>query len=318
MKNPLEPSLTLKAALAVALFGGCGNELPIESDASVEDDAGVVIPELACNGAPELCDRPFNEIAYPATHNAMSALEEGFARSDQRFGIARQLADGIRALELDVWYHQAEGGARELYLCHGGACSPGKRKLSEGLADIAAFLETNPHDVVTLLFEDHVPGADVLAALEAAGLRGQTHDHVLGAPWPTLRELISAGTRVVTLYENQGGTTQPYPAGYQVTWDYAWDTTWEFTQPGDFDDPEGSDCAVYRGQGTNGLFILNHMLDTGDRAEEFARTVNLESSLLTRARKCQLKAGHIPNFVKVDYYDVGEVFSAIRKLNGLD
>jgi hypothetical protein len=310
---------------ALLLGAACGNELPDVPDggpvpvvdASVGHDAATL---LLCNGAAALCDRKFDEVAFPATHNAMSAQVEGFARSDQRYGIAKQLEDGIRALELDVWYRKASPDApAELYLCHGGACSPGARKLSDALADISAFLDGHRNDVLTLLFEDHVPGADLLAALAAAGIREQTYDHTLDTPWPTLRELIAANTRVVTLYENQGGTTSPYPEGYQATWDYAWDTTWEFTQPSDFDDPEGGDCARYRGrQGENSLFILNHMLDTGDQAEEFAKTVNLEASLLTRARKCQRKSGHIPNFIKVDYYDVGDLFSSVNKLNGLE
>jgi hypothetical protein len=275
---------------------------------------------LVCNGAAELCDRAFNAVAFPATHNAMSAEDEGFANSDQQYGLAKQLEDGIRAMELDVWSFDPKDGDRELYLCHGGGCSPGRRKLTEGLADISAFLAANPNDVLTLLFEDHVPGADILAALETAGLRAQTYDHPLGTEWPTLRELIEAGTRLITLYENQGGTTEPYPAGYQVTWDYGWDTDWAFTMPSDFDDPEGGDCAALpRGSDPpNSLFILNHMLDTGAQAEEFAQTVNLEASLLARAEKCQEKAGQIPNFIKVDYYHIGDVFSSIRKLNGLE
>lgn len=318
----LRPFIRPHVALAsTLLLAGACPELPpgYEPPAVVSQPIDKPLP-LVCNGAAELCDRRFNEVAFPATHNAMSAELEGFANPDQRYGIAKQLEDGIRAIELDVWYRRTNAdGPAELYLCHGSACSPGARKLSEALADIAVFLDTHRYDVLTILFEDHVPGAELLAALEEAGLREQLHIQPLGEPWPTLRELIAANTRLITLYENQGRTQRPYPDGYHATWDYAWDTTWEFRFPSDFEREDGADCARYRGHnGANSLFILNHMLDTNDRAEEFAHTVNREASLLARARKCQAKTGQIPNFVKVDYYDVGDLFSSVRKLNGLE
>jgi hypothetical protein len=303
--------------------GGTGKQDAGEDSGTGEQDGGQA---LVCNGAAELCDRAFDEIAFPSTHNAMSASEEGFINSDQRYGIEKQLADGIRAMELDVWKYDPDGTGdepEELYLCH-SHCEDisedmprGRRKLAGALQSIAEFLATHPHDVLTLLFEDHVLASDLLPALDAAGLFDQLHLQGPHDQWPTLREMINANTRLVALFEDQGGQTEPYPTGYQVTWDYAWDTDWSLTMPSDLDDPNGKDCEPLK-RGHGHLFIFNHDLDTDTQAEDFAKIINLKASLLTRAQKCWDKKGQIPNFVKVDYYDIGDLFSVCRTLNGLD
>ena len=57
-----------------------------------------------CNGLAVLCDRPLDEVTFPATHNAMSAPQPGWFSSLQEEPIAVQLADGIRGLLLDTHY----------------------------------------------------------------------------------------------------------------------------------------------------------------------------------------------------------------------
>jgi hypothetical protein len=36
-----------------------------------------------------------------------------------------------------------------------------------------------------------------------------------------------------------------------------------------------------------------------------------------RVTKCTTEAGRAPTFVSVDFYDVGDLFSVVRKANGL-
>ncbi len=53
------------------------------------------MPEpLVCNGHEALCDRPFDAVAYPTTHNAMSNAEERWIAPNQTFGMGRQLVAG--------------------------------------------------------------------------------------------------------------------------------------------------------------------------------------------------------------------------------
>ena len=57
-----------------------------------------------CNGHAELCHRPFDEVAYVASHNAMSAATEpGWFLAEQANSIPVQLDQGVRALLVDVW-----------------------------------------------------------------------------------------------------------------------------------------------------------------------------------------------------------------------
>ena len=57
-----------------------------------------------CNGYEELCDKPLDEVALAATHNAMSAPLPGWFSAEQDKPIAGQLADGIRGLLIDTHY----------------------------------------------------------------------------------------------------------------------------------------------------------------------------------------------------------------------
>ena len=84
------------------------------------------VPQQKCNGHQELCDRRFDQVAYPMTHNAMANAAAEWFLANQNFGITRQLHDGIRGLMLDVY--EEEG---DLLLCH-VLCGAGSQPLVEG------------------------------------------------------------------------------------------------------------------------------------------------------------------------------------------
>ncbi|MEO7197250.1 MAG: hypothetical protein ABIZ50_02130 [Solirubrobacterales bacterium] len=70
-------------------------------------------PPQACNGFAELCGKRLDEVTLAATHNSMSAAEEpGWFLPNQRYGITRQLDDGIRALLIDTHYGIPRGDGR--------------------------------------------------------------------------------------------------------------------------------------------------------------------------------------------------------------
>ena len=86
-------------ALAVVVIGGAVAAFLGAGGASAP--AAVV---GQCEGHAALCDRPFDEVVLPATHNSMSAPLPGWFSSEQERGIAGQLADGIRGLLFDTHY----------------------------------------------------------------------------------------------------------------------------------------------------------------------------------------------------------------------
>jgi hypothetical protein len=89
----------LIVGIVAAFLGGGGASAPAASIGS-------------CEGHAELCDRPFDEVVLPATHNAMSAPLKGWYSAEQDRSIGGQLEDGIRGLLLDTHYADALGNGR--------------------------------------------------------------------------------------------------------------------------------------------------------------------------------------------------------------
>ena len=262
-------------------------------------------PARLCNGDAALCERRFDEVAFPCTHNAFAAYEEGFQQlnGNQKHGVAQQLADGVRCMMLDV-----QDDAGETVLCH-GPCTLGRLNHLELLLEIAAFLDAHPDEVLTIIYQDDIAADRIVVDLEDSGLAARTFTHLPGEPWPTLGALIDADTRLLVTAENGG----PPPAYYHHVWDLTWDTPYTFHSIEEFN------CSLNRGAIDNDLFLVNHwvssVIDTPSLGD--ASTANAFEVLHGRAAQCQKETGQLPNFLAVDFYDRGDLFAAVRALNGL-
>jgi len=257
--------------------------------------------EEPCNGDPDLCSRTYPEVAFATTHNAMASEEAGWVAPNQRHAPARQLEDGVRALMLDLHYWN-----KEVTLCH-SQCEFGSTPLREFLGRLRSFMEANPREVVTLLLESYVDRVDVARDLAAVRLDTMVHAQVAGEPWPTLKQMLDGGRRLVILSDRGGGK---YPWFHDV-WAHAWETNWNNKKASDFT------CKRNRGEAANPLFILNHFIGDPLPSPELALSVNRREVLLERARRCKRESGRQPNFVTVDFHDQGAVMEAVRELNGL-
>jgi hypothetical protein len=105
--RPWTRTIVIVGIAALALVGaGLFVSLGAASDDEPEEIAS------GCNGDEALCDRPLNEVAFPSTHNAMSAAANpGWLFAQQDEAIPDQLEDGIRGLLIDTHYGQeTEGG----------------------------------------------------------------------------------------------------------------------------------------------------------------------------------------------------------------
>src|SRR6266545_4332032 len=267
----------------------------LRGETSLGDDA----PSVGCNGGPALCDRRFDQVSYATTHNAMSNGDEGWIAPNQRHGISRQLTEGVRALMLDVYDWQGQPT-----LCH-GTCLLGSRPLSAGLQDIATFLGAHPAEVVTIIFEMYASPEAVRQSFATAGLETMLHAQPASSVWPTLRVMIDSGKRVVVFTDHDGGS---YP-WYHDVWAYAWETQYAYKTAGDMT------CAPNRGDPKNSLFILNHFLTNPVASELYAGEVNPNPFFIDRAHECQETSGRLPNFVTVDFYDIGDLLPVVRSLN---
>jgi hypothetical protein len=299
---PNEPRHAGAAGLYVATYLGAD-----QLDTAKEVELCVPSRAIArCNGHAAFCDRPFDGVSYATAHNAMSNAEEGWLAPNQTFGVTRQLDDGIRALMLDTWYF---GG--DAVLCHGGDLFPcdltGMKPLVDGLAEIKDFLDRRPNEVVSIIFESYVSEADTEADFIASGLLPLTHVQSAAEPWPSLRELLAADTRLV-VFTDDGGASLPW---HHYVWDHAWETHFSAQAPGVFS------CAKNRGSFSNSLFILNHFLTKPFALPSLAEMVNHDPFFVERALQCQAESGFLPNFVTVDFHDIGDVFDVVDVLNGV-
>lgn len=301
-----------------------------------------------CNGRAELCDRPFDRVALPATHNSMSVPLAGWYSAEQDKPIAGQLADGVRGLLIDTHYADklpngrirtagtpelADGvsqsavdaakrirarlgfrgkGDRGMYLCH-TFCELGATPLSEALEAIHDFLVTNPNEVLVVINQDYVTPEDFVRAVKDAGLERLAYRGPTDGDWPTLGEMIRDDQRVLFLAENHAGGAPWYQLAYARITE---ETPYEFKRVSEL--AGAVSCRPNRGPERAPMFLVNHWISTDPvPLPSDAAKVNAYAPLLERARECQRVRRHLPNLVAVNFYRRGDLFKVVDTLNGL-
>ncbi len=247
----------------------------------------------------QLLDRRYDQVAHLMTHNAMSNRAEGWLFPNQSHGLTQQLDAGVRGLMLDV--HTVNG---QPYLVHNKPLL-GKRPLVEGLREIARFMESNPQSVLTIIFESYVPAKSVQQAFRDAKLLDSLHQQKRPDPWPTLRQMIRSGKRLV-VFTDRGGGEWP---GYHGVWTFCQETHFSVRKVADFSYRRN------RGQASNGLMILNHFLTNPIATTRLAQQANRSDVLLPRMRACLAGTERYPNFIVVDFYEIGDTHKTVQQFN---
>ncbi len=304
----------------------------------------------ACNGHVELCNRRYDEVAYPATHNAMSAADQdGWFLAEQPTGLIGQLNAGIRVFLIDTWpgqtttrkglvantpASQAAGleqarktygpavlasalrlydatsltpvGPEQPYLCH-AVCQLGSTLWEPEMRKVKTWLDAHPREVVTFFLQDEVSPAGTATVFKDAGLLPMVYSPQTGKPFPTLGSMITSGKRVVVLAENKGGGTT-YPWILQG-FDWVQDTPYDAMQVSDFS------CDRLRGRTDSPLLLINHWLNRPQYRVSDATKVNSAKVLGARLVRCHTQRKHIPNYVAVDFYNRGDLFTEVDRLN---
>ena len=170
-------------------------------------------------------------------------------------------------------------------------------------------MDTHPREVLTVFIQDATTPADTAAVFEQAGLVDKTYVHTPGAAWPTLRQMIDSGRRLVVLMENEGGGQQ-YPY-LQQGFDLVQDTGYTYASVEDFD------CARNRGRKDAQILLVNHWLSSFTRLVSNAQQANAGDVLGDRVRSCQAEREMMPNFVAVNWYDQGDLLAVVDELNGV-
>ncbi|DAC36232.1 MAG TPA: hypothetical protein HA286_04090 [Candidatus Poseidoniaceae archaeon] len=298
----------LLVAVSWSVFSS--DETPVQAETS----------EGECNGMDILCDRPYDEVTFPETHNAFATHADGifYPASNHRSGLDAQWDAGMRAFMLDTHYLDRDDPlVDEVRLCHGshdGAISPcsyGRVDPSEWLGELEGLMAEAPRDVVTLLIENYVEPDHLWAQFSGANLTERVYVHELNTPWPTLGELVDDGTTLVLFWEQANDEAHPQFHGFTT---YGWTTNYAESNP------EDMNCDVHRGDGDQPVYHMNNWLGgpAGLSDPLRAEEVNDVDFIVERATECWVQHGKRPTFVAVDWWEDGDVVEAVRQINLLD
>ena len=275
---------------------------------------------LVCNGLAVLCERTYDNVTFPETHNAFATHEDGiyYPASNHRTGLGAQWDAGMRAFMLDTHYADAEDpNPNGVRFCHGdgdGAISPciyGSVDAVDWLSELNGRMAEAPSDVVTLLIENYVQPSDLAHVLEEAELFDMAYIHQLDTPWPTLRELIENNHRLVVFWEQATDEKHPYFHDFLT---FGWTT--DYAE----DSKEEMDCSPHRGDAEQEVYHMNNWLSGpfGLSSPNDAEDTNDPEFLIERSIECWEMHGKRPTFIAVDWWEDGDVVAAALAVNQME
>ncbi len=315
-------------------------------------NAAITIGNQTCNGSKALCDRRYNEVSFPAAHNAMSAADEpGWFLPEQPTGMVGALNAGVRVLLFDAWYGQptersglistagpslqeAVALSRQEF---GDAVTESALRLRESLlskptGSVEPYLCHGLCETGATKFEPRMEQVrDWLVANPREVVTLFIEDYI--TPADTAKVLKAAGIWPYIHVQQHG---QPWPtlgemidSGKRVVvllekHDAGSDVPqllngFDWVQDTSYTTPTVADlsCKLNRGTSQNELLLLNTWLSSLTSAVTDARKVNTYDVLWPYAERCRQERGHIPNFVAVNYYNEGALLRVVDQLNGL-
>ncbi|EDR03377.1 uncharacterized protein LACBIDRAFT_307156 [Laccaria bicolor S238N-H82] len=281
-----------------------------------------------CNGHAELCDRPYGNTTFLAAHNSYAFSRDPLALArDQEVDVLTQINIGARMLQGQA--HMKNG---QLHFCHTTCNLFDGGLVFDYLRKVKTFLDANPYEVFTFIFTnpEQVSISDVWKPIfDQAGISPIAYTPptrlMKRGDWPTLKELLDANKRVIIFLDagadgSGGGTVDFILPQFQMVWEDPF-------SPTDNEFP----CKIDRTDGPlandDHLHLINHNLNKNIvpwnlgtvLVSDFlnAPKTNAVSSILMHANNCApFSQGRAPNFVLLDYINIGQTAQAVDKLNG--
>ncbi len=337
--------MAVVAALVLSLALPSSRALPAQPA-----EAGAA-GDTRCNGFTELCHRAYNDVAYPSTHNSMSAADEpGWYLAEQPTGLVGQLKAGIRVLLIDTWYGQrtSAGGVTNAAKDKAKGLAQAKADFGSGTIDSAirlrnAFAGTPVGPVEPYLCH----GVCDIGATKWEPEMKKVRDWLVAHPREVVTIFIEdsvSATDTAGVFDQAG--LLPYVATHKVgdPWPtlgqmidtgkrvvvlmqreggkttYPWLLQgWDQTQDTNYDAKTAAQlsCARNRGTDKSQLLLINNWINNFGSILTDAARVNAYDSLYPRLIKCRRERGMIPNYVAVNYYDRGDLFKVVDALNGV-
>jgi hypothetical protein len=315
--------------------------------------AVTTVDQGACNGSPQLCDRRYDQVTFPGTHNAMSAADEpGWFLPEQPTGVVGQLDAGIRVLLIDSWYGQQtdrpgvvtniEGSRakaiRQARALYGDAVVESALRLRGGLhlspvGPVQPYLCHELCELGSTLWEPVMADvADWMAAHPREVVTFFIQDEV--SPADTAKVIADAGL-MPYVYTPRWG--QPWPtleemidSGKRLVFlmeqhgggaRFPWLLSgFRWTQDTPYDNADLAafeTCARLRGKPSSPLLLVNHWLNDISSRVTDARRANSAEVLGRHLQVCEDERGLQPNYVAVDFFDQGDLFDVVDDFNAI-
>ncbi|KIW00550.1 uncharacterized protein PV09_07905 [Verruconis gallopava] len=318
-------SLLASTALFFSLFGSTAFARPQTTSTST-----------ACNNSPSLCSRSYANVTYLGAHDSafISNSSNGYDISgNQYFNTTTQLNAGVRLLQSQIQSAGSSNSSSDLHLCHTSCSLLDAGTVESWLTEVKTWMDSNPNEVVTMLL---VNGANADATtlgeiFTNSGITKYAYTPTSSTPssWPTLQEMISADTRLVIFIASLSSNTG---AEFLLNeFDYVWENNYDVTDASNFTCTPARPSAVAGSLSTakssGRMFLMNHFLDQNELIAQVpdvaaANTTNspdtsIVGSLGYSASQCTSQYGAPPNYILVDWFNVGPAISTVDSLNGV-
>ncbi len=251
-----------------------------------------------CNGSKDLCNKRYNEVAYLTTHNAFNSKQDSFLFPNQKSNIIEQLNNGVRGIMIDVY---DDSGSIVVYHAYKFL---GYKPLSIYLNDIKYFLDNNPNEIITIILESYTTSNAIENEITQVGLLKYLHSQDVNSLWPKLQTMIDSNKRLVIFSDKDDANENQ--SWHHYLWDFAVENKYGKIN-----------CEFNRGNPTNSLFIFNHFITSLTLNKSNAKNVNSFKFLINHIIKCKDLKNKFPNFITVDFFEIGESFDVVSKLNTL-
>ncbi len=303
----------------------------------------------SCNGTAHLCARHLDEVIFPGTHNSFAASDEpGWYFAGQRYGIARQLQDGIRALLIDVHFGVYDAATKRVRTDLGAEGSD-RNKVAQQVPSAALKVADRVAGRVRVGTLNGPPEpylCHTLCELGAEPLDRElevirkflvenpdqvlvviVEDYVPPATIERAFEQSGLAGYLATLVRGKQLPTLAEliasghrlvlfaeeeggsPAWYMPAFSFIQDTPLGATRP------DQLSCNRYRGEESSPLLLLNYWIPPFPPSPSLNATIGRRPFLGARVKRC-LEERHLKGaIVAVDFYDRTSVVAVARELN---
>lgn len=304
----------------------------------------------SCDGAAVLCGRHLDEVVFAGTHNSFAAsAEPGWYFANQRYSIARQLEDGIRALLIDVHfgvYDPATGRVRTDLRAEGSdrnkvaqQVPPRALRVADRVAGRVGVGTLNGTPEPYLCHTLCELGAEPLNR-ELEVIRGFLEGHPDQVVIVIVEDYVPPAT-IERAFEQTGLTRYVAtldrraplptlgeliargqrlvvfaeekggsPAWYMPAFSFIQDTPLGATRP------DQLSCKRYRGEDDSPLLLINYWIPPFPPSPSLNAGIGRAAFLRGRINRCLKERGFKGAIVAVDFYQRTSVVNVAKELNG--